>query len=167
MNSSFARSSHFRRSESAASGSSKTIVGESDASLWTPRVVCMDASVGLDGIVATFAHQRDGDDHEEFIQTQSAKHKQAQRDEAKQAAASSTKKSGAAHANRRAQHWSELAKGVMPFHPKSLYSVPGLYEGTSDFHLHEQGKEIMEREAIVSATREASKRTPEMRINVC
>jgi hypothetical protein len=45
----------------------------------------------------------------------------------------------------------------MPFHRKSLYSVPGLYEGTSDFHLHEQGKEIMEREAVVSHTEQTTR----------
>jgi hypothetical protein len=128
-------------------------VGERDASIWQPRVVCLDASVGLDGILATFKQEKgEGDHQEEFIATQSAMHRQAQREEAKQAAASASASSSkkAANANRRPQHWADLAKGVMPFHPKSSYSVPGLYEGTSDFHLHEQGKEIMEREAIVS-----------------
>jgi hypothetical protein len=55
-----------------------------------PRVVCMDASVGLDGIVATFANQRDGDEQEDLIQQHSQK---AKMEEAKNEASSSASRS--------------------------------------------------------------------------
>ena len=70
----------------------------------------MDASVGLDGVVATFAQQRDGDQQEEIIQRHSAEAKITRAEEAKAAEATLSRSKAAANADKRPKQWTDLAK---------------------------------------------------------
>ena len=115
-------------------------------------MVSLDSSVGLDGVVATYGAQEGA----AAAQTQERALQQYRMEKKEEAAASSSSgggSAGAAGASKsvgggRPKHWSELSKNVWSYHSKSLYSMPGLYEGTSDFHLHEQGCALMGRELV-------------------
>ena len=139
----FQRSTHFRR----------TGEGSNSEGAWTPRLLALDASVGLDSVVATYGAQ------------ESASRAHAAQDKALAAykaevaamdaggsgvlgASTLAAKAASSVVSGRPKHWSDLSKKVWNYHSKSLYSMPGLYEGTSDFHLHEQGTELMARESV-------------------
>jgi hypothetical protein len=147
----FQRHTHFRRSASAAAAASSASNGAGDpnsptaATAWTPRVVSIDASVGLDGVVATYGAQESGGSAQDRALQQYKRQQQQQ-----QGGDSSSSSSSTPSSSSRPSHWRDLGgPSLLPYHSKSLYSVPGLYEGTSDFHLFEQGSDVFAREAVV------------------
>jgi hypothetical protein len=148
----FQRHTHFRRSASAAAASSSSSNGgggdpnsPTAANAWTPRVVSIDASVGLDGVVATYGAQESGGSAQDRALQQYKRQQQQQQQGGESSSSSSSTPSSS-----RPSHWRDLGgPSLLPYHSKSLYSVPGLYEGTSDFHLFEQGSDVFAREAVV------------------
>jgi len=147
VNTPYHRSTHFRRvgGDGSSSGGSG---GEGSPSFanWTPRVVSLDSSVGLDRVVATYGAQEAGADSTQDKAMKEWRREQQQQQQAghaSNAAASAANASGS-----RPVHWTDLSKSVYSYHSKSLYSVPNLYEGTSELHTYEAGAALMSRESV-------------------
>jgi len=148
----FQRSTHFRRSQPGASssasassagrGPSSSPDPSSAAAEWTPRVVSLDVSEGIDSVLATYGVQEGAGAG--GAQERALRDYRRQQQQQQQASASSGN-----GASSRPLHWRDLGgSALLPFHAKSLYPVPGLYEGTSDFHSFDAGQDCMAREQV-------------------
>jgi hypothetical protein len=96
VNTPYQRHTHFRRSggHSGAPGP------------WTPRVVSLDASVGLDGVVATYGAQEDAG----AARAQERAMQQYKLDKQQEASSSGGAAAAAGKSGGRPKHWSDLSK---------------------------------------------------------
>lgn len=94
VNTPYQRSTHFRRSGGSANNG---------GGVWMPRLVSLDASVGLDGVVATYGAQ---DDASHSAQERALQNYQAEKRLQEGAAAAAAGRPGAG----RPKHWSDLSK---------------------------------------------------------